>query len=84
MKYHSPLLSPIELKKNQATTNCSGKNIGNAHAPYVAQGLVESHFDVVMEPLKAILEELGIEENWFIRLAGLPKAPEWMCLKNKP
>ncbi|HSK03869.1 MAG TPA: group 1 truncated hemoglobin [Kofleriaceae bacterium] len=38
----------------------TGKDMRAAHAPLVARGLSDSHFDVVVEHLGATLTELGV------------------------
>ncbi|MGB8274135.1 MAG: chemotaxis protein CheW [Alphaproteobacteria bacterium] len=38
----------------------TGKDLQTAHAPLVAKGLNDSHFDAVAEHLKATLDELGV------------------------
>jgi len=41
----------------------TGKNMREAHAPLVARGLNEAHFDAVAGHLQATLEELGVAED---------------------
>ncbi|MFV1983237.1 MAG: group 1 truncated hemoglobin [Thiohalomonadales bacterium] len=45
------------------TTNYSGKDMREAHAPLVAQGLNEDHFNAVAGHLQATLEELEVPKN---------------------
>ena len=41
----------------------SGKDLRSAHAPLVRRGLGSAHFDIVMQHLRATLEELNIEKS---------------------
>ncbi len=41
----------------------SGKDLRRAHAPLVARGLTDSHFDAVAGHLQATLEELGVDQD---------------------
>jgi hemoglobin len=43
--------------------NYSGKDMRDGHAKLVKMGLDDSHFDAVMENLKATLAELGVAQN---------------------
>ncbi len=43
--------------------NYSGKDMRNGHAKFVKMGLDDSHFDAVMENLKATLAELNVPQN---------------------
>ncbi len=43
--------------------NYSGKDMREAHAPLVAQGLNEDHFNAVAGHLQATLEELEVPKN---------------------
>ena len=43
--------------------NYTGKDMRTAHAPLVARGLDDSHFDAVAENLIATLQELGVGQD---------------------
>ncbi|MDQ5940238.1 MAG: hemoglobin [Pseudomonadota bacterium] len=43
--------------------NYTGKDMRDGHAKLVKMGLDDSHFDAVMENLKATLAELGVAQN---------------------
>ncbi len=43
--------------------NYTGKDMRTAHAPLVARGLTDSHFDAVAENLIATLQELGVGQD---------------------
>jgi hemoglobin len=43
--------------------NYSGQDMRKGHAHLVKMGLDDSHFDAVMENLKATLAELGVAQN---------------------
>ena len=43
--------------------NYTGKDMREAHAPLVAKGLNEGHFNAVAGHLQATLEELGVAED---------------------
>lgn len=43
--------------------NYTGKELREAHAPLVARGLNDSHFNTVAGHLQATLEELGVSED---------------------
>ena len=43
--------------------NYTGKDMRTAHAPLVARGLNDAHFDAVAGHLQATLEELGVSED---------------------
>jgi methyl-accepting chemotaxis protein len=44
-------------------SNYSGRDLRAAHAPLVAQGLNETHFNSVADHLQATLEELGVPDE---------------------
>lgn len=44
-------------------TSYTGKDLSAAHAPLVADGLNDSHFDAVAGHLQATLEELGVPQE---------------------
>lgn len=44
-------------------TPYTGKDLSAAHAPLVADGLNDSHFDAVAGHLQATLEELGVPQE---------------------
>lgn len=41
----------------------TGKNLREAHAPLLEQGLSDKHFDLVAHYLKSILQDLQIDES---------------------
>jgi hemoglobin len=41
----------------------SGKDLRSAHAPLVAKGLDDTHFDAVAENLQLTLSELGVSDD---------------------
>lgn len=51
--------------------NYSGKNMRDAHAKLVEQGLNDSHFDAVVENLGATLKELGVADDLIQEAAGI-------------
>lgn len=51
--------------------NYSGKDMRNAHAHLVTQGLDGGHFDAVVENLAATLKELGVEDEKIGKVATL-------------
>lgn len=73
-----PLLSPFfdpnridVLKRSQIAFmtmafggphNYTGKNLRDAHAPLVARGLADKHFDMVVWHLSEVLHELQVPE----------------------
>lgn len=56
--------------------NYSGLDMRTAHAPLVARGLNESHFNAVAENLVTTLQELGVGQNLIdqvVAIAGSTK-----------
>lgn len=51
--------------------NYDGKNMRDAHAKLVEQGLNDSHFDAVVENLGATLKELGVADDLIQEAAGI-------------
>jgi hemoglobin len=51
--------------------NYDGKNMRDAHAKLVEQGLNDSHFDAVVENLGATLKELGVADELIQEAAGI-------------
>jgi hemoglobin len=51
--------------------NYSSKNMRDAHAKLVTQGLNDSHFDAVVENLGATLKELGVPDNLISEAANI-------------
>ncbi|MDZ4262215.1 MAG: group 1 truncated hemoglobin [Pseudomonadota bacterium] len=54
--------------------NYSGKDMRAAHAPLVAKGLNDSHFDAVMEHLGATLTELGVPADLIGEAAAIAES----------
>jgi hemoglobin len=62
---------PAQIKKQVAfmtrafdgPAQYSGRDLRTAHAPLVAQGLNDTHFDAILEHLEASLRELGVVEE---------------------
>lgn len=54
--------------------NYSGKDMRAAHAPLVAKGLNDSHFDAVMEHLGATLTELGVPDDLIGEAAAIAES----------
>ncbi len=52
----------------------TGKDMRNAHAPLVAKGLNDSHFDAVMEHLGATLTELKVPSELIQQMAGIAES----------
>lgn len=48
----------------------TGKDMRAAHAPMVARGLNDSHFDAVVENLAKTLRELGVGEDLIAQVAA--------------
>lgn len=48
-----------------------GKNMREAHAKLVEQGLNDSHFDAVVENLGSTLKELGVPDELINEAAGI-------------
>ena len=44
--------------------NYTGKDLREAHAPLVKQGLNDTHFDAVLEHLESSLSELGVPRDF--------------------
>jgi len=52
----------------------SGRDLKEAHAPLVARGLDDRHFDAVMEHLGATLTELGVPAPLIAEAAGIAES----------
>lgn len=48
----------------------TGKDMRAAHAPLVARGLTDAHFDAVVENLGATLKELGVADALIAQVAA--------------
>jgi hemoglobin len=51
--------------------NYSGRDLRSAHAPLVARGLADRHFDAVATHLQAALHELNVPEDLVVEVLGL-------------
>ena len=49
----------------------SGKDLREAHAPLVEQGLNDTHFDAVLEHLESSLSELDVPRNFIDEVISL-------------
>jgi hemoglobin len=54
--------------------NYSGKDMRDAHAHLVANGLNDTHFDAVMENLAATLTELNVPDELIQEAAGIAES----------
>ncbi|NVJ19853.1 MULTISPECIES: group I truncated hemoglobin [Myxococcus] len=52
-------------------SNYSGKDMRAGHAPLVTRGLNETHFDAVVEHLRATLEELNVPAPLVARVLAI-------------
>lgn len=52
-------------------SNYTGKDMRNAHAPLVARGMTDEHFDSVVEHLGATLTELGVADEIVQQVAAV-------------
>lgn len=52
----------------------TGKDMRQAHAHLVKQGLNDSHFDAVMENLAATLQELNVPQNLIAEMAAIAES----------
>lgn len=82
-----PLLSPFfkgtqieQLKRSQIAFvtmafggphNYTGKNMRDAHAPLVKQGLTDKHFDAVAEHLINSMKELSVHQDLIDEAIGI-------------
>jgi hemoglobin len=51
--------------------NYTGRDMRKAHAPFVKQGLDDSHFDAVVENLAATLKELKVSDQLIGQVAAV-------------
>jgi hemoglobin len=54
--------------------NYSGKDMRNAHANLVKNGLSDEHFDAVMENLGATLQELNVPDELIAEAAKIAES----------
>ena len=52
----------------------TGVDMRRAHAPLVARGLNDTHFDAVVENLAATLRELKVDEASIVEVAGIAES----------
>lgn len=55
-------------------TGYTGKSLRDAHAPLVARGLNNTHFDAVVENLAATLVELKVNDNEIKEVAAVAES----------
>ena len=62
----------------------SGRTLRKSHAPLVAKGLNDSHFDAVVENLAATLRGLGVEDSLILEVAGVAESVRDEVLNRTP